>query len=148
MVNSLAATSVIAAVIRLHERSSNPMAYRLSVLLFPVMLLPLCIGCDNAVSPTSKTNNQTISGGQITIENGQLTEGRIVVTEDVEKEVYKSLNHRRKMMAAIKEKSGSSQGLQQMQDELNLLSKMFMSKYGLSEAEIGQILKKGDSAKW
>jgi hypothetical protein len=52
------------------------------------------------------------------------------------------------MMAAIKEKSGSSQGLQQMQDELNLLSKMFMGKYGLSEAEIGQILKKGDSAKW
>ncbi len=106
------------------------------------------MGCDNAVSPTSKSKNQIISVGQITVENGQITEGRPVVTEDVEKVIYKSLNHRRKMMAAIKEKSGSSRGLQQMQDELNLLSKMFMSKYGLSEAEIAQILKKGDSSNW
>jgi hypothetical protein len=113
-----------------------------------VLLLTLCIGCDNAASPASKSNSQTISGDAITVENGQITEGRPGVTEDVEKEIYKSLNHRRKMMAAIKEKSGSSPGLQQMQDELDLLSKMFMGKYGLSEAEIGEILKKGDSSNW
>lgn len=113
-----------------------------------VVLLALCMGCDNAVSPTSKSKNQIISDSQITVENGKITEGRPVVTEDVEKEIYKSLNHRRKMMAAIKEKSGSSRGLQQMQDELSLLSKMFMSKYELSEAEISQILKKGDSGNW
>jgi hypothetical protein len=121
---------------------------RLSVLSFPVVLLTLCIGCDNAASPASKSNSQTTSGDAINVENGQITEGRPDVTEDVEKEIYKSLNHRRKMMAAIKEKSGSSSGLQQMQDELNLLTKMFMGKYGLSEAEIGEILKKGDSGNW
>jgi hypothetical protein len=52
------------------------------------------------------------------------------------------------MMAAIKEKSSSSRGLQQMQDELNLISRGFMSRYGLSEAEIAQIIKKGESGNW
>ncbi len=51
-------------------------------------------------------------------------------------------------MAAIKEKSGSSRGFQQMQDELNLLFKGFISSYGLSEADIVEILKKGDSGNW
>jgi hypothetical protein len=117
-------------------------------LSFSVALLTLCLGCDSAVSPTSKNNEQIISDGQITVVNGQVTEGRPVVTEDVEKEIYKSLNHRRKMMTAIKEKSGSSRGFQQMQDEFNQLTKMFMTRYGLNNAEIDQILKKGDSGNW
>ena len=124
------------------------MTIRFSALLFPVALLTLSVGCDKIGSPTSGSNSEVVSDGSITVSNGQVTEGRPEVSEEVEKEVYKSLNHRRKMMTAIKEKSGSSAGFQQMQDEFNLLSKGFMSRYGLSEAEIAKILEKGDSANW
>ena len=120
----------------------------LPVLSFSILLLTLCSGCFNAATPTSESNTQIVSDGAVSVANGQITEGRAVVSDDVEKEIYKSLNHRRKMIAAIQAKSGSSAGLQQMQDELNLLTKGFMSRYGLSESEIAEILSKGDSNNW
>ncbi len=122
-----------------------------------ILLLP-CLGCENvapsrptsdnsSTSPTTTANDNDwiTSNDMIIVEKGKITEGRPKVTEDVEREIYKSLNYRRKMIASIKQNSGSSRGIQQMQDELDLLSKVFMSRYSLTQAEIDEILKKGDS---
>lgn len=117
----------------------------------PVMLvvwMAVCTGCDRPGSPTSPGSGQTVRADSATTSNRQVTLGRPDVTEEIEKEIYRSLNHRRKMMAAIAEKSGSSRGYQQMQEELGLLTKGFMSRYGLSEAEIAGILAKGDAGSW
>ncbi len=125
-----------------------------------ILLLP-CLGCENVAPSRSTTDNSSTSStttandndwitsnDMIIVENGKITEGRPKVTEDVEREIYKSLNYRRKMIASIKQNSGSSRGIQQMQDELDLLSKVFMSRYSLTQAEIDEILKSGDSNAW
>ncbi len=125
-----------------------------------ILLLP-CLGCENVAPSRSTTDNSSTSStttandndwitsnDMIIVENGKITEGRPKVTEDVEREIYKSLNYRRKMIASIKQNSGSGRGIQQMQDELDLLSKVFMSRYSLTQAEIDEILKKGDSNAW
>ncbi len=125
-----------------------------------LILLP-CLGCENVAPSRSTTDNSSTSStttandndwitsnDMIIVEKGKITEGRPKVTEDVEREIYKSLNYRRKMIASIKQNSGSSRGIQQMQDELDLLSKVFMSRYSLTQAEIDEILKKGDSNAW
>ena len=84
----------------------------------------------------------------LTVKDGKISAGRPEVTEDVEREIYKSLNHRRKMIASIKRNSGPNRGIQQMQDELDLLTRGFMSRYSLTQAEIDEILKKGDANAW
>ena len=139
-----------------------------------MLLLVSCYGCDNSqprertghpqdrpasdhsISGAIKTgaiktrngNEGTKSSDILTIENGKITEGRPKVTESVQREIYKSLNYRRKMMGSIQQNSGSSRGIQQMRDELEILSKGFMSRYGLTQLEIDQILQKGDVRTW
>lgn len=139
-----------------------------------VLSLPACAACvrfpDNSPEPTApastadaskvgKTNRAAEAGanatrggitseGAVTIRNGKVTLGQPQLTEEVEKEVFKSLNYRRKMIASINQNSGSIRGMQQMQEELALLTRGFMSRYGLSQAEIDEILKKGEANGW
>lgn len=119
-----------------------------------IFVLPY-LGCEKpnfgdsqGSSPTANEDGWIVSDKNLTIENGKITEGRLTVTEDVEREIYKSLNHRRKMIASIKKNSGSARGIQQMQDEFELLSKGFMTRYDLTQGEIDAILAKGDSNGW
>ena len=110
--------------------------------------LACCAGCGEPKTP-AKSNGVTItSKGAITVEDGKVTEGRPKVTPEVEREIYKALNYRRKMKASIESGSGSKQGAQQMQDELNTLTKMYMGRYTLTQAEVNEILKKGDANGW
>ena len=133
-----------------------------------LLLLP-CLGCAEpgnsdtippATAPASPDTPSTGASSTVTgratpgpddilaVKDGGIHEGRPKVTENVEREIYKSLNHRRKMMASIKRNSGPNRGIQQMQDELALLTRGFMSRYSLTQQEIDEILKKGDSNAW
>lgn len=114
-----------------------------------VLIAFACPGCEKKASNTNVNGGGTVvSTESITVEDGKVTIGRPVVTEDVKREIYKTLNHRRKMIAAIQKNAGSSRGIKQMQDELELLTKASMSRYGISQADIDAILKEGDANSW
>ena len=123
---------------------------RLCLALISTVSLSTLVGCGRPVSESTPvgTGKAITSKGAITVKDGEVQFGKPKVTEDVEKEIYKSLNHRRKMIAAIQEGSGSKRGLDQMNDELELLTKGFMGRYDLTAARIEKILEKGDANGW
>lgn len=122
----------------------------------PLILLWTCFGCQppQGSNPASQSTtaadkiDEATSRSALTIDDARPNAGQREITEEIEREIYKSLNHRRKMMAAIRRNSGSQRGIQQMQDELGLLSRGFMNRYQFTEADIETILNKGDANGW
>lgn len=115
------------------------------MIIFSALLISYA-GCKDPAP--SNTRSDTAPKGNTQQSKGLVIEGQPKLTEDVEKEIYKSLNYRRKMIKSIREGAGSVRGIQQMQDELDLLTKGFMGRYNLNQAEIDRILKKGESQNW
>ena len=115
-----------------------------------IFLALVCLGCQESIPPAAQDPDPEwiVSDDAITADNGNVTIGHPALTEDVEREIYRSLGHRRKMIKSIGNGSGSKRGIQQMQDELNLLTRGFMSRYNLTRTEIDSILEKGDANDW
>ena len=136
-----------------HKWRDTIMHRSISIVTTVLLLLPG--GCEKpAAEPASDTASASkesdwiVSDQMITVENGTIYEGRPTVSEEVEREIYRSLNHRRRMMSSIQKNSGPQHAMQQMSDELELLTQGFMGRYGLSRAEVDAILQKGDAAGW
>lgn len=99
--------------------------------------------------PVQNKGNVIVSDGPITIENGKITYGRPVVTEEVEKEIYKSLSFFRNLARSIEEKNpGGNRGSRQSWDDYEMARKAFVFKYGISDADMDSILKRGDDQEW
>lgn len=97
---------------------------------------------------TSARPKQETTADYIRVRDGKIETGRPRIDEQVEREIYASLNFRRKMISAIQAKGGSQRGIQQMQEELETLTQSFMVRYSLSRQEVLDILRKGDHAGW
>ncbi|TWT94437.1 hypothetical protein [Stieleria varia] len=134
-----------------------------------VVLLLLAAGCDNVATKNkqqatpidavpeiaqetspAETNGKTtiISNEAITVENGKVTMGPPKLTEAVEREIYKTLNQKKKIIEGIQNNGGPSRGVQQMQQEMELMTKGFMVRYNITREEIDAILSKGNSSGW
>lgn len=99
--------------------------------------------------PKQNTGQQIVSDGIVTVEDGKVTYGRPQMTEEVERQIYKSLSHRRNLARAIEEKvPGGNRGSQQIRQEYDLLLKGHMVRYGISQGDIDSIMRKGDEQGW
>ena len=98
----------------------------------------------------NQSNGKVItSDGPITVENGKVTFGRPEVTEQVEKDIYKSLAYRLNMAEQIEKRNpGGNQASRNMREEYQTIKKGHMGRYGLSESDITRIMKKGESKGW
>lgn len=76
--------------------------------------------------------------------NGKVTIGELKITEEDEKQIYKSLSSKRNLAKAVPKENVK----QQLMQEYDLIKKGFMSKFKLTEADIEAILKKGDDNGW
>lgn len=137
-----------------------------------IVALALTVGCETSArqpqpggkvqrkaDPTNQAHSNTegsrdtgkviISNGPITVEDGKVTYGPPKVTAEVEKEIYRSLSYYRNLANAIEQKvPGGNRGSQQTRQDYDIAAKSFMVRYGISEADIESILKKGDAQGW
>lgn len=141
----------------------------LTIQLLVCLAFVFCAGCQSDEMKTDKVRNdgndasanvdadsdQSINGktivseGPITVENGKVTFGRREVTEEVEKEIFLSLNQRLKMAQAIeKNKPNGTLASQNLRSEHDLLRKSFMMRYDLSSSQIDAIMNKGRENRW
>jgi hypothetical protein len=105
----------------------------------------------SAIEPRRPTtsNNVIVSDGPITIENGKVTFGHPQVTEEVERQIYKSLSYFRNLANAIEKKvPGGNAGSRQSREDYNVAATVFKSRYSLSDADLDDILRKGDKQGW
>ncbi len=107
----------------------------------------------SAVTPETPVSpnpgNVIRSEGAITVENGVVTYGAPKLTEDVEKQIYKTLSYYHNLASEIEANvPGGNRGSQQTRQDYELSKKSFMVRYQLSDADIGAILRKGDEQGW
>lgn len=100
------------------------------------------------VTKKPSNKNVIVSDGPITIRDGKVTFGKPELTEQDKKSIYKALSHRKRMAAAIRKNGGNQRGIQQMEDEFNLLAKGYMLRFDLSRAELDKILETGENEGW
>ena len=99
--------------------------------------------------PDAAAGRVIVSDGPITIENGKVTYGRPEVTEEVERQIHKTLSYYRNLAEAIERKvPGGNRGRRQTREDYETSAKIFMAKYGISRSEINAIVKKGDDQGW
>lgn len=85
----------------------------------------------------------------VTVEEGKVTIGRPQVTEEVERQIYKTLNYHRTVVREIEKRvPGGNSGSEHSRQSYELGVKSYMVQYGLSEADIEAILRKGDEQGW
>jgi hypothetical protein len=104
-------------------------------------------------SPSIPTNhsagNLLVVDSPVTVENGQVTFGPPKVTEQVEREVYQTLNYHRNLAREIETQSpGGNRGSQHSRQAYDFAVKSYMSQYQLSEANMASILQKGEDQGW
>jgi hypothetical protein len=108
-----------------------------------VIVLLCFAGCNKPIEQTTgseapaSTNNRTV------------TFGTPKVTEEVEKQIYKSLSYFRNLANAIEKKvPGGNAGSRQSRQDYTTAATSFKLQYGITDADLDAIINKGDAQGW